>query len=226
MATVESTTTSSSILAALNSGGSTSSSTSSTEDIQNRFLTLLVAQLENQDPLNPLDNTEITSQLAQMSTVQGIEQLNSQLSSLVNGLGDTQAVQASALIGNTVLVPGASLTLSEGEAYGGVNLASAADQVTVSILDSTGKVIQTQTLGANEAGNVLFSWDGSTSSGTAATDGSYSFKVTATKGTASVTADALQLGTVSALTRTAGGNFQLDLGSLGKFDFDDVQQVF
>ena len=226
MATVESTTTSSSILAALNSGGSTSSSTSSTEDIQNRFLTLLVAQLENQDPLNPLDNTEITSQLAQMSTVQGIEQLNSQLSSLVNSLGDTQAVQASALIGNTVLVPGASLTLSEGEAYGGVNLASAADQVTVSILDSTGKVIQTQTLGANEAGNVLFSWDGSTSSGTAATDGSYSFKVTATKGTASVTADALQLGTVSALTRTAGGNFQLDLGSLGKFDFDDVQQVF
>jgi len=226
MATVESTTTSSSVLAALNSGGSTSSSTSSTEDIQNRFLTLLVAQLENQDPLNPLDNTEITSQLAQMSTVQGIEQLNSQLSSLVDSLGDTQAVQASALIGNTVLVPGSSLTLSEGEAYGGVNLASAADQVTVSILDSTGKVIQTQTLGANEAGNVLFSWDGSTSSGTAATDGSYSFKVTATKGTASVTADALQLGTVSALTRTASGNFQLDLGSLGKFDFDDVQQVF
>lgn len=226
MATVESTTTSSSVLAALNSGGSTSTSTSSTEDIQNRFLTLLVAQLENQDPLNPLDNTEITSQLAQMSTVQGIEQLNSQLSSLVDSLGDTQAVQASALIGNTVLVPGASLTLSEGEAYGGVNLASAADQVTVSILDSTGKVIQTQTLGANEAGNVLFSWDGSTSSGTAATDGSYSFKVTATKGTASVTADALQLGTVSALTRTASGNFQLDLGSLGKFDFDDVQQVF
>jgi len=226
MATVESTTTSSSVLAALNSGGSTSSSTSSTEDIQNRFLTLLVAQLENQDPLNPLDNTEITSQLAQMSTVQGIEQLNSQLSSLVDSLGDTQAVQASALIGNTVLVPGASLTLSKGEAYGGVNLASAADQVTVSILDSTGKVIQTQKLGANEAGNVLFSWDGSTSSGTAATDGSYSFKVTATKGTASVTADALQLGTVSALTRTASGNFQLDLGSLGKFDFDDVQQVF
>lgn len=226
MATVESTTTSSSVLAALNSGGSTSTSTSSTEDIQNRFLTLLVAQLENQDPLNPLDNTEITSQLAQMSTVQGIEQLNSQLSSLVDSLGDTQAVQASALIGNTVLVPGASLTLSKGEAYGGVNLASAADQVTVSILDSTGKVIQTQKLGANEAGNVLFSWDGSTSSGTAATDGSYSFKVTATKGTASVTADALQLGTVSALTRTASGNFQLDLGSLGKFDFDDVQQVF
>lgn len=226
MATVENNTTSSSILAALNSGSSASTAASTTDDIQNRFLTLLVAQLENQDPLNPLDNTEITSQLAQMSTVRGIEQLNSQLSSLVDSLADSQAVQASALIGNTVLVPGSHLTLSEGEAFGGVNLKSAADQVTVSILDSTGKVVQTQTLGANEAGNVLFSWDGSTSSGTKAADGSYSFKVTATKDASSVTTEALQLGTVSALTRTAGGNFVLDLGSLGKFDFSDVQQVF
>jgi flagellar basal-body rod modification protein FlgD len=226
MTTVDSTTKSSSVLAALNSSSSASSTSSTTaEDIQNRFLTLLVAQLENQDPLNPLDNTEITSQLSQMSTVQGIEQLNTTLSSLVDSLADTQAVQASALIGNTVLVPGSHLTLSEGAAYGGVNLASAADQVTVSILDSTGKVVQTQTLGANEAGNVLFSWDGSTSSETTATDGSYTFKVTATKGTASVTAEALQLGTVSALTRNTSGDFVLDLGSLGKFDFDDVQQV-
>ncbi len=226
MATVETTTTSSSILAALNSRGSASTSTTTTDDIQNRFLTLLVAQLENQDPLNPLDNTEITNQLAQMSTVRGIEQLNTKLSSLVDSLGETQAVQASALIGNTVLVPGANLTLASGKAYGGVNLSSAADQVTVSILDSTGKVIQTQTLGANEAGNVLFTWDGSTSSGTTAADGTYSFKVTATKGSASVTANAYQLGTVSALTRNTSGGFQLDLGSLGKFNFSDVQQVF
>lgn len=226
MATVETTTTSSSILAALNSRGSASTTTSTTDDIQNRFLTLLVAQLENQDPLNPLDNTEITNQLAQMSTVRGIEQLNTKLSSLVDSLGETQAVQASALIGNTVLVPGSSLTLSKGEAYGGVNLSGAADQVTVSILDSTGKAIQTQTLGANDAGNVLFTWDGSTSSGTAAADGAYSFKVTATNGGASVAAEALQLGTVSALTRNTSGTFLLDLGSLGKFNFSDVQQVF
>ena len=221
-------TTSSSILAALNSSGSSSSTSSTTtsEDIQNRFLTLLVAQLENQDPLNPLDNTEITSQLSQMSTVQGIEQLNTKLSSLVDSLADTQTVQASALIGNTVLVPGSNMTLSEGDAYGGVYLSSAADAVTVNIYDSSGNLVKTQSLGSADAGSLLFSWDGSTSSGTAATDGSYSFKVTATKGTASVTADALQLGTVSALTRTASGNFQLDLGSLGKFDFDDVQQVF
>ena len=226
MTTVDTSTTSSSILATLNSGSPGSSSTTTTEDIQNRFLTLLVAQLENQDPLNPLENTEITSQLAQMSTVQGIEQLNTQLTSLVDSLAQTQAVQASSLIGNTVLVPGSGLTLSDGEAYGGVNLASAADQVTVNILDSTGKVVQTQTLGANEAGNVLFSWDGATISGGTAADGSYTFEVEATKSGASVTAEALQIGTVSALTRTTSGSFQLDLGSLGMYDFSDVQQIF
>ena len=226
MSAVESSTTSSSILATLNSGRSSTSGTSSTNDMQNRFLTLLVAQLENQDPLNPLENTELTSQLAQMSTVQGIEQLNTTLSSLVNSLADSQAVQASALIGNTVLVPGSNMTLSEGKAYGGVNLSAPADQVTVSIIDSTGKVVQTQTLGAQEAGNVLFSWDGATSSGTTASDGAYVFKVAATSGTSSVTAEALQLGTVSALTRTANGSFVLDLGSLGQFGFNDVQQVY
>ena len=226
MATVETSTTSSSVFAALNANRSSSASTTSSEDIQNRFLTLLVAQLENQDPLNPLDNTEITSQLSQMSTVQGIEKLNSQFSSLVDSLADTQAVQASALIGNTVLVPGSNLTLSKGDAFGGVNLASAADQVTVSIFDSTGKVVQTQKLGANEAGSVLFSWDGATSAGATAADGAYTFKVTATKGSSSVTAEALQLGTVSALTRSTSGEFVLDLGALGKFGFDDVQQVF
>ena len=209
------------------SGSSASSSEDgSVEGLEDRFLTLLVTQIQNQDPLNPMENAELTSQLAQMSTVQGIEQLNTQLTSLVDGLAQTQAVQASSLIGNTVLVPGSGLTLSDGEAYGGVNLASAADQVTVSILDSTGKVVQTQTLGANEAGNVLFSWDGATTSGGTAADGSYTFKVEATKSGVSVTAEALQIGTVSALTRTTGGSFQLDLGSLGMYDFSDVQQIF
>ncbi|WP_153109229.1 flagellar hook assembly protein FlgD [Propionivibrio limicola] len=210
-----------------NAGGSTSSSsTSEIDDTQNRFLTLLVTQLQNQDPLNPLENTELTSQLAQMSTVQGIEELNTTLSSLVDSMAETQSMQAAALIGNSVLVSGNNLTLSDGAAYGGLTLASAADQVTVDILNSSGSVIQTQTLGANDAGTVLFSWDGSTSSGSTASDGAYTFKVTATKNGASVTSEAMQIGTVSALVRSSSGGFQLDLGSLGTYAFDDVQQVF
>ena len=230
MTTAVDSTKSSSVLAAYNSSSSASSSAtgsdSTIDDVQNRFLTLLVAQMENQNPLNPLDNTEVTNQLAQMSTVRGIEQLNSKLSSLVDSLGDSQAVQASALIDKTVLVPGQNITLSDGKAYAGVNLASAADTVTVKIYDQSGALVQTESLGKADVGNLLFSWDGKTASGGDATNGAYSFKVTATKGSTSVDAEALQIGTVSALTRSAAGNFVLDLGSYGQYSFSDVQQVF
>jgi flagellar basal-body rod modification protein FlgD len=226
MTTTIENTKSSSILAALNSSSSSSNSVSTSEEMQNRFLTLLVAQLENQDPLNPLENAELTSQLAQMSTVQGIEQLNLTLNSLVNSLADTQAIQASALIGKTVLVPGANISLLNGEAFAGVNLAGPADTVTVKIYDASGNLMQTQSLGPVEAGQLLFSWDGLNSSGETAADGAYSFKVTASNGSVPVEADALQIGMVAALTRMANGNFTLDLGTLGQYDFSDVQQVF
>jgi flagellar basal-body rod modification protein FlgD len=222
-ATVDNNTKASSIFATY--GASSSPTPTSSEEIQNRFLTLLVAQLENQDPLNPLENTELTNQLAQMSTVQGIEQLNATLNSLVAGLADTQAVQASALIGKTVLVPGSSISLVEGEAFAGVNLAGPADTVSVNIYDAAGNLVQTQALGPAEAGNLLFSWDGSTRSGTAA-DGVYTFKVTASSNGETVSAQTMQLGTVSALTRTTNGNFVLDLGSYGQYDFSQVAQVF
>jgi flagellar basal-body rod modification protein FlgD len=222
--TVDNNTKASSIFATY--GSSSSASPTTSEEIQNRFLTLLVAQLENQDPLNPLENTELTNQLAQMSTVQGIEQLNKTLSSLVTSLADTQAVQASALIGKTVLVPGSNLSLANGEAFGGVYLAGSADTVNVNIYDASGKLVQTQAVGPAEAGNLLFSWDGSTHSGTAAEEGAYTFQVTASSNGETVSSEAMQLGAVSALTRTANGNFVLDLGSLGQYDFAKVAQVF
>jgi flagellar basal-body rod modification protein FlgD len=215
---------SSSILASLYP--SETKSTSSTEEIQNRFLTLLVAQLENQDPLSPMENTELTSQLSQMSTVQGIEQLNVTLNSLVSGLADTQAIQASALIGKTVLVPGSTLSLTSGEAFAGVNLASAADTVTVSIYDASGKLVQTQSLGQADAGQLLFAWDGQNAAGETLADGSYSFRVTASRGGVDVDAEAMQLGMVSALSRQTNGSFLLDLGTMGQYDFSKVQQVF
>ena len=226
MATVQSTSSSSDIYAAINANGKTSSSTTtnSAQDMQDRFLKLLTTQLKNQDPLNPMDNAQMTSQLAQMSTVSGIEKLNSTLNSMVESLANSQAMQSSGMIGKAVLVPGSNLTLSSGVAYAGANLSSAADQVKITILDSAGKVIQTQNLGAREAGSFTFAWDGTTDAGTKAADGAYKFKVEATQGNNSVTVGALQVGTVSALVRSASG-FLLDLGALGTVDFKDVQQV-
>ena len=197
---------------------------SSVDDQQNRFLKLLVTQLKNQDPLNPLDNAQMTSQLAQMSTVSGIEKLNTTLTGLVDSFGNSQAMQASELIGKSVLVPGSGLSLIKEQAYGGVNLAADADQVKISILDKAGNVLQTQSLGDHKAGVMNFAWDGMTEAGSKAADGAYTFKVEAVRGGSTVKVDALQIGTVSALVRSKGG-FLLDLGAQGTVDFKNVQQV-
>ena len=225
MATVQSTNTATDPFAAINAAGkSATASTSAVADQQDRFLKLLVTQLKNQDPLNPMDNAQMTSQLAQMSTVSGIEKLNATLNSLVDSVGNSQSMQAADMIGKSVLVPGSQLALSNGVAYAGINLAAAADQVTLTILDRTGNVIQTQKLGAQAAGVLDIGWDGMTDAGTKAADGTYKFTVDAVQGGNAVTVDALQIGTVSALVRSKSG-FLLDLGALGTVDFKNVQQI-
>lgn len=226
MATVQATTSSRDPFAAINSATKSSSkeSVTSAEDSQNRFLKLLVTQLKNQDPLNPMDNAQMTSQLAQMSTVSGIEKLNTTLNSLVDGFANTQSMQAAEMIGKSVLVSGSQLTLAKGTAYGGVNLSGPADQVKLNILNSDGQVVQSQNLGAHDTGVFNFVWDGMTDAGTKATDGVYKFSVEATQGNSLVAADSLQIGMVSALVRTKSG-FLLDLGALGTVDFKNVQQI-
>lgn len=227
MATVQSTNSSSDIFTALNAsttGGSNATSTSTSEAVQDRFLKLLVTQLKNQDPLNPLDNAAVTTQMSQINTVTGIEKLNATLATLLSSYHDSEAMQAAALIGKNVLVSGSTLSLNGGAAYGGVNLGGPADNVTVTILDAAGKVVQSQNLGARPAGSFSFAWDGKTDAGGSAAPGNYRFTVSAVRGTEKLVADTLQIGTVSALVRGTDG-VQLDLAGLGRVAFDKVQQI-
>jgi flagellar basal-body rod modification protein FlgD len=203
---------------------SNNGTTSTTADMENRFLTLLMAQIKNQDPLNPMDNAQVTTQLAQLNTVNGIEKLNSTLSQLLAGYNETQSMQSAALIGKNVMVAGKNLPLTESQAVGGIQLASAADHVTLTIKDATGKVVQTEELGAREAGSFYFGWDGKAADGKVLPDGSYTFEIAAKASGEKVDATAMQIGTVSAVTRSADG-FLLDLGALGKVAFKDVQQI-
>ena len=207
--------------------GKRSSSTESTDamtESQNRFLTLLTTQLRNQDPLNPMDNAQMTSQLAQISTVDGIERLNATLQTLLAGNVDAQAMQAAALVGRHVLVPGSSLTLASGQALGGIDLAGAAGKVVVTVKDANGLVVRTLDLGEAKAGVFGFAWDGKTDSGAAAAAGAYSFEVAATQGANKVTATALALGTVASINRSSVG-VSLNLGSMGLVTMSDVKQI-
>lgn len=201
-----------------------SDTTSVAGDLENRFLTLLMAQIKNQDPLNPLDNAQVTSQLAQLNTVNGIEKLNATMSQLLTGYADAQAMQAAGMIGKNVMVAGNNLPLAGGQAVGGIVLDGNADSVQVAIKDASGKLVQTEELGAHAAGSFYFVWDGKDANEMAVAEGVYTFEVKASAGGEAVKATSAQIGTVSAVVREKNG-FLLDLGSLGSVAFKDVQQI-
>lgn len=133
---------------------------------QTGFLKLLTTQLLNQDPTKPLDNAEFVSQLAQMSAVSGIDKLNATMAEVATRLGGDRVATASALIGRSVLVPGAvAAPDADGRIAGVVDLASPAERVRVTIADSFGRAVKTLELGAQAKGEVPFTWDGLDDSG-------------------------------------------------------------
>ena len=213
-----------SLLEAANGTGS-AKPTSATTDAQNRFLRLLTTQLKNQDPLNPMDNAQMTSQLAQISTVDGIEKLNATLQKLLSSSVDSEAMQAAALVGHQVMVAGSGLTLGDAGAVGGLELKSAADQVSVTIKDSNGIVMRTLDLGDLDAGMHNFVWDGKTDGGAQAVNGSYGISILAKRGSEKLEVSPLELAGVTSINRSSQG-VTLDLGQLGLAKLSDVKQIF
>ncbi|HMW51461.1 MAG TPA: flagellar hook assembly protein FlgD [Rhodocyclaceae bacterium] len=223
MSTTVNSTTTSDFVASLQKRASTSSTT--TTDAQSKFLTLLTEQLKNQDPLNPMDNAQMTSQLAQISTVDGIEKLNTTLTSLLQDSQSNAALQAAALVGQNVMVAGKDLTLSGSKGYGGIELPSAADKVTVTIKDANGLQVRKLELGARDAGVSDFAWDGTTDSGSKAVDGAYTISVTASRGDTALKPVALELTKVGSVLRTASGGVSLDVGNGSLVSLSDIKQI-
>jgi flagellar basal-body rod modification protein FlgD len=205
-----------------NRANNTANSGDAAKQLNDRFLRLLVAQMNNQDPLNPLDNAQMTSQIAQINTVSGIEKLNRTVESLLSSFSSLQAQSANQLPGRAVLIEGAGMTLGENGAAAGVELAGKADSVVVEILDSNGAKVSSFDLGKSEAGVKSFGWDGTRDDGTQAAEGEYRIRVTAKKGTDTVKATALSLATVQAVSST-GSAVRLDLGAKGTAAYGDVK---
>ncbi|NML43435.1 flagellar hook assembly protein FlgD [Ramlibacter sp. G-1-2-2] len=218
MTTVSSTTSSS---AATGSASSVSSATSAA-DQEDRFMKLLVAQMQNQDPLNPMDNSQMTSQIAQINTVGGIEKLNTTVTQLLSAFNNMQSQSALQLPGRDVLVEGSTLALQNGSAAGGVSLAADADTVKVDVLDPAGQVLRSISLGKSSAGVRSFTWDGKDSSGNAVADGNWQMRVTATANGKAVDATALTAAKVQSVT-SKDGDTELDLGSLGSKAWSAIQ---
>jgi flagellar basal-body rod modification protein FlgD len=180
----------------------TASSVKSTKD---DFMKLLVTQMKYQDPMNPMDNAQMTSQIAQLNTVEGINQLNATVSSLQASLMATQSMQSASLIGKTILADGNSINLLNGSASLSMRLEGAAESVVVDVINSSGRIIKTADLGANAAGIKSFTWDGSTNEGGTAPNGQYTFQVNAKKLNQTVAATPLTQATVSGVELTSAG---------------------
>jgi len=215
----------SSSVSSLFGASATTAVKSTSEETEDRFLSLLVAQLKNQDPLNPLDNAEITSQMAQLSTVQGIENMNATLESFVASMGASQLSEAANLIGHGVLVPGNTLDPSLQQNVVGFDLSLPADSVSVSILDSAGNEIRSLDLGSRAEGVNVVVWDGLTSSGAAAPAGAYSFVVDSTIAGQPVSNTSLYLSAVSSVSQSSAG-VVLNLMDDASVSYGDIKQVF
>lgn len=194
------------------------------DSTQNRFLTLLVSQLRNQDPLNPLDNAQITSQLAQLSTVSGINQLNSTLTALSASFDAKQYLQAASLVGHDVVVDGNALSLAEGKGNGAFELAADADHVTVTVTDAAGRAVRKLDLGALTPGTATFEWDGRDDVGAAMKDGKYTLSVNATNNGKSVGATPLAVGRVGGIIPGANGG-TLQIEGVGRADLTSVREI-
>jgi len=199
-------------------------------DTQDRFLALLVTQLKNQDPLNPMDNAQVTSQIAQLSTVNGINQLNNTLLALSGQMDMSQSMQAVSLIGKGVLVPGARVLLGgegnvrQATAFG-MDLPVPAARVSFSLLDAGGQLVRRIELGPQPAGVLSAHWDGMGDSGLPMPGGAYSVRAEAfTAEGKAVPAEALTYGEVSSVAQSPAG-LQLDMGLAGRHALGSVRKI-
>ena len=221
MSSVDSTS-SSSPFAGLNTGpSSTSAASNSAKEASDRFLKLLVTQLKNQDPLNPVDNAQMTSQMAQISTVSGIEKLNLSVTGLNTQFVQMQMMQGASLVGKDVILKGDKLSVKDGVAGGLFEITAAADRVSVEILSPAGAVVDTLSLGAQGSGRHAFKWP---AGGAIDESAGYRFRVTANSGATVLSNTALMSDQVDAVN-TTGTALTLELARSGKVPYSQVLAV-
>jgi flagellar basal-body rod modification protein FlgD len=202
--------------------GTTAKETRSTsEESQDRFLKLFVAQLNNQDPMNPMDNAQMTTQMAQINTVSGIEKLNDTVKSLTTQFSSMQLLQSATMVGREVLSTGNTLTINNSVGKGALTLEGSADKVSVQVLTPGGQLLGTVEMGAKAAGQHTFQWDASTYSASTPPV----FKVTATQGGKAVTSASLTRDTVQSVGTDASGALNLTLNSGKSLAYNAIKAV-
>jgi flagellar basal-body rod modification protein FlgD len=191
------------------------------------FLKLMVTQLNNQDPMKPMENNTFLSQIAQFGSVTGLDKLNNQIQSLSTSLTSGQALQAGSLVGHQVLVPMDVGSLQSGQAIGGqVSIPESSSQVTVRIYDTNGQLVRELPMGAADSGELQFNWDGTNDQGQFMPSGKYQVEVSAQYGDQDVLLQPELFADVESVSLSANNGLTLNLAGLGPVAFNSVKQIY
>ncbi|WP_110687259.1 flagellar hook assembly protein FlgD [Salinicola aestuarinus] len=202
------------------SGASNATGADTGAELNDRFMTLLVTQLKNQDPTSPMENSDMTAQLAQINTVSGIEKLNDSLTAITDQIDAGQTLQASALIGQGVMVPGNQILVGKTDDVTGkvattpigVDLDESVQNMEIAIKGANGEVVSTFETGPLGPGVHSFTWDGKVADGSyASQDTTYSASMTAISGDERIPKGSLNYALVNGVIAQAEGPL-LDLG--------------
>lgn len=191
------------------------------------FMTLMMAQLKNQDPLKPTDNTAFIAQMAQLTSVSGINDMKTALQDMSTSLRGTQLLNASSLIGQSVVVGSSTAKLDAGEGLQAqVNLPVATPGLNISIVGANGEVVRSATLGPQASGPFNFSWDGKDAGGNPVPAGSYTVKATyGVAGAATEATTFLRRPVQSVNLPSSGSAAELDVRGVGTVKLADVKSI-
>ncbi|MFD0945247.1 flagellar hook assembly protein FlgD [Sphingomonas canadensis] len=209
------------------STANTSTRTDPTAMSQSDFLTLMTAQLKNQDPFEPVDNTQMVAQMAQFSSLAGISEMNSTLKAISDRLNGTTTSDMMSWVGRSVLTAGdTAYPRTDGGLSGSIELEGDATDVNVTIENADGAVLRTVSLGAQSQGSIDFDWDGTTDSGEAAGNGPFRIRVAARNAEGgSVQATPLVWAPVTAVSLSSAGEPVLTLPGIGQVPVSSVRKV-
>lgn len=193
---------------------------------KNEFMELMIAQLKNQNPLEPQENGEFIAQLAQFSSLEEMQKLTKSVDSVVGEFRSTQALQASAMVGRTVLAPANFGMLDDsGEVSGVINVPASTGGLRVSIQNASGELLRQMDLGASEAGQKAFRWDGQDGNGNVLPPGRYVVTAEASYPEGNEQLDTLISSNVDSVSLGKGGNITLNLAGMGSIALSEVQQI-
>lgn len=195
---------------------------------QEQFLKLMTTQLTHQDPTKPMENGDFLGQMAQFSTVSGIQDLQKSFTEFAGSISSNQALQAASLVGRSVLVPSKEgvFSLSDG-LKGEIDLTGPTDNLLVEFQNRNGVTVKQLNLGRQSAGNVEFEWDGQLEDGTFANPGVYQIKASASIDNKNTALQTFVNAGVNSVSLGGGSNgIQLSLNGLDSVKFNDVRRIF